>query len=158
MTNPVVIDTVPGTSYADITREFDAPVEALFRAHADKDLFAQWIGPGSYENTVTDWDFRTGGSYRFEQRDEKGEVFAFRGVFHTVRENEIIIQTFEYEGWQDGVSIDVIRFESLPDGRARIVDHSVFESVETLDAFLKEGMTDGMEAGYAQLDELLARG
>lgn len=158
MTNPVVIDAVPGTSYADITREFDAPVGALFRAHADKDLFAEWIGPRRLENTVTHWDFRSGGGYRFEQKDPNGDVFAFRGVFHTVRENEIIIQTFEYEGWPDGVSIDVIRFEALPGGRSRIVDHSVFESIETFDAFLKEGMNDGIEQGYAKLDELLAKG
>lgn len=158
MSNPVVIEAVPGTSYADITREFDAPVEAVFRAHADPDLFVQWIGPGSYENSVTHWDFRTGGGYRFEQKDADGNVYAFRGVFHTVRENEIIIQTFEYEGWPDGVSIDVIRFESLPGGRSRLVDHSVFDSIETLDAYLKEGMTDGMEQGYAKLDDLLAGG
>jgi len=157
MSNPVVIEAVPGTSYADITREFDAPVEAVFGAHADKDLFAQWIGPGSYENVVTEWDFRTGGSYRFEQRDAEGNAYAFRGSFHTVRENELIIQTFEFEGWPDAVSLDVIRFESLPDGRSRLVDHSVFDTIETLEAYLKEGMSDGMEAGYRKLDEMLAQ-
>ena len=41
MTNPVVIDAPPGTSYADISREFDAPAEAVFHAHADPDMFAQ---------------------------------------------------------------------------------------------------------------------
>ncbi|MDL9979021.1 SRPBCC family protein [Microbacterium candidum] len=158
MTNPVTIDAVPGTSYADITREFDAPVEALFGAHADPELFVQWIGPRRLENTITAWDFRTGGGYRFEQRDADGSVYAFRGMFHTIRENEIIIQTFEFEGWPDGVSIDVIRFEALPGGRSRLVDHGVFESIETMDAFLKEGMTDGLEQGYERLDELLARG
>ena len=45
MSNPVVIDATPGQSYADITREFEAPVAAVFRAHADPDLFKIWIGP-----------------------------------------------------------------------------------------------------------------
>ena len=41
MTNPVVIDTTPGTGYLDLTREFDAPVRTVFRAHADPELFVQ---------------------------------------------------------------------------------------------------------------------
>ena len=157
MSNPLVIDTVPGTSYADITREFDAPVEALFRAHADPALFAQWIGPGEERTEITDWDFRSGGSYRFVQRDKDGE-YAFRGSFHTVRENELIIQTFEFEGWPDEVSMDRISFESLPGGRSRIVDHSVFPSIEVLENMIAEGMERGMREGYEKLDTMLAQG
>lgn len=157
MSNPLVIDTVPGTSYADITREFDAPVEALFRAHADPALFAQWIGPGEERTEITDWDFRSGGSYRFVQRDKDGE-YAFRGSFHTVRENELIIQTFEFEGWPDEVSMDRISFESLPGGRSRIVDHSVFPSIEVLENMIAEGMERGMREGYEKLDRMLAQG
>jgi len=157
MSNPLVIDAVPGTSYADITREFDAPVEALFRAHADPELFARWIGPGEERTEITHWDFRSGGGYRFVQRDATGE-YAFRGVFHTVRENELIIQTFEFEGWPDEVSTDRIRFESLPDGRSRIVDHSVFATIEVLEKMVAEGMERGMREGYEKLDGILAAG
>ena len=157
MSNPLIIDAVPGTSYADITREFDAPVEALFRAHADPALFAQWIGPSQERTEITHWDFRSGGGYRFVQRDADGE-YGFRGVFHSVRENELIIQTFEYEGWPDEVSMDCIRFESLPGGRSRLVDRSVFPSKENLENMIAEGMERGMREGYDKLDRLLAEG
>ena len=66
-TNPVVIDAVPGQSYADISREFEAPAAAVFRAHADPELFGVWIGPRSLATRITNWDFRTGGGYRYEQ-------------------------------------------------------------------------------------------
>ena len=155
MSNPLVIDAVPGTSYADITREFDAPVEALFHAHADPELFVQWIGPGALHTEITHWDFRSGGAYRFVQRDADGE-YAFRGSFHTVRENELIIQTFEFEGWPDEVSIDTIRFEALSDGRSRLVDHSVFPTIEVLQGMVAEGMERGMREGYDALEKLLA--
>ncbi|WP_127476900.1 SRPBCC family protein [Microbacterium sulfonylureivorans] len=157
MSNPLIVDTVPGTSYADITREFDAPVDALFRAHADPELFTQWIGPGEERTEITHWDFRTGGGYRFVQRDADGE-YGFRGVFHTVRENELIIQTFEFEGWPDEVSMDMIRFESLPDGRSRLVDHSVFPTIEVLEGMVAQGMERGMREGYEKLDRMLALG
>lgn len=156
MSNPVVITTAPGQSYADITREFEAPVAAVFRAHADPVLFATWIGPRELTTRIPHWDFQTGGGYRFEQDDPDGTTYAFRGVFHTVRENELIIQTFEYEGSPDEVSVDRIRFEELPNGRSRIVDHSVFPSAAVLEAMLAEGMEYGLNEGYEKLDELLA--
>lgn len=156
MSNPLTIEAVPGTSYVDITREFDAPVEALFAAHADPVVFAEWIGPGQERTEITHWDFRTGGGYRFVQRDDEGE-YAFRGVFHTVRENELIIQTFEYEGWPDEVSVDTIRFEALADGRSRLVDHSVFSTIEVLENMQSEGMERGMREGYDKLDAILGR-
>ena len=156
MSNPVVIDATPGQSYAQITREFEAPAAAVFRAHADSDLYRLWVGPRGYETNVTDWDFRSGGGYRFDQGNDEG-TYGFRGVFHTVRENELIIQTFEYEGMPDQVSMDIIRFEDLPGGRSRIVDHSVFPNTESLEAMIEQGMEVGLREGYEQLDELLAK-
>ena len=158
MSNPVVIDATPGQSYADISREFDAPVAAVFRAHADRELFREWIGPRALQTNIIEWDFRTGGRYRYEQTDPDGNTYAFNGVFHTVRENELIIQTFEYEGAPDEVAIDTMRFEELPGGRSRLVDHSVFPSVEVLEGMMSQGMEYGMNEGYEKLDELLARG
>jgi uncharacterized protein YndB with AHSA1/START domain len=158
MSNPVVIDRIPGTSYADLTREFDAPVEAVFRAHADPALYSQWIGPRGLSSTITEWDFRTGGSYGFEQTGSDGAVYGFRGVIHTVVENELVIQTFEYLGAPGEVSLDRLRFESLPGGRTRLVGRSVFTSTEALDAMIENGMEWGMNEGYEKLDALLAGG
>lgn len=158
MSNPVVIDVAPGQSYADITREFEAPVADVFRAHADPELFKIWIGPRGYETRLTEWDFRTGGGYRYEQDGADGNTYGFRGVFHTVRENDVIIQTFEYEGFPDAVSLDVLRFEELPGGRSRLVDHSVFPTVEALEGMISSGMEVGVREGYEKIDELLAAG
>ncbi|MGO4536545.1 SRPBCC family protein [Leifsonia sp. 2MCAF36] len=155
MSNPVVIEAVPGTSYLDLTREFDAPVDAVFRAHADPALFVQWIGPRRLSNTITDWEFRAGGRYGFEQRDDDGSVYAFRGVFHTVAENELIIQTFEFLGAPGEVSLDRMRFEELPDGRCRLVGRSVMTSREALEQMIASGMEYGVREGYEKLDELL---
>jgi uncharacterized protein YndB with AHSA1/START domain len=133
-------------------------VEAVFRAHADPELYRQWVGPRRLDNTITHWDFRTGGGYGFEQKDTDGSVYAFRGVIHTVVENELIIQTFEFLGAPNEVSLDLLRFEPLPGGRTRLAGHSVFPSKEALEAMIASGMEYGMREGYEQLDELLARG
>lgn len=155
MTNQLVIEAVPGTGYLDITREFDAPVQAVFRAHADPDLYAQWIGPRELATTITSWDFRDGGNYHFEQQDAGGEVYGFRGVFHTVVEHSLIIQTFEYLGAAGEVSLDRLGFEALPDGRSRLVGRSLFTSAQALERMIEQGMAHGVTEGYQKLDELL---
>jgi uncharacterized protein YndB with AHSA1/START domain len=155
-TNAVTITTEPGTPFVDIVREFDAPVEQLFVAHTDPELYSQWIGPRGYQTTVDELEARAGGRYRFAQTDPAGDgPFAFRGVFHAVRANEFIIRTFEFEGWPDVVSLETYRFESLPGGRSRLSTHSVFPTIEARDAMVESGMERGVVEGYERLEELV---
>jgi uncharacterized protein YndB with AHSA1/START domain len=144
-----------GLPFVDIEREFDAPVSAVFRAYTDRELFSRWIGPRGYETTVVEWQAADGGRWSYVSRDDSGGDYAFRGSFHTVRQNELIVQTFEYGGWPDVVSIETMRFEDLG-GRTRIAAHSVFPTVEARDAMVTSGMERGVREGFEQLDELLA--
>ena len=98
MTNALNLNAPVDTLAMEFTRDFDAPVEALFRAHAEPDLIKQWLGPRDLEMTIEHWDFKTGGGYRYVHRGREGE-FRFRGVFHTVVPNQRIVQTFQYDGW-----------------------------------------------------------
>ena len=156
MTNPLTVTVPDGLPYIDFVREFDHPVEKVFRAHADPALVSQWLGPRGYEMVVDEYDFRTGGRYRYTHRSDQGD-FAFNGVFHVVRENEFAIQTFEFEGFPDTVSVDSMTFEALEGGRCRLVGHSVYPSMEARDGMAQSGMEQGMTDGYEQLDELLER-
>jgi uncharacterized protein YndB with AHSA1/START domain len=140
-----------------ITREFEAPPEKVFRAHTERDLVAQWLGPRRYRIEIVEYDARTGGSYRFVHHDDDGSEYAFRGVFHEVRPTERIVQTFTYEGYPDGVSLETAVFEDL-DGRTGVTNTSVFDSIEARDAMIASGMEGGLRESYERLDELLARG
>ena len=155
MSNALTVETLPGQPLIDTVREFDAPAAAVYAAHADPDVYSRWIGPSKYETKVTEWDHRSGGAYRFVQKDFDAE-YAFRGTIHTARPGEMIIQTFEWDGARDQVSLDIMRFEDLPGGRSRIVGRSVFPSLENMRDMIDQGMTAGMEAGYRKLDALLA--
>ena len=154
MSNPLNLDVPAGMPWIDFTREFDAPVEAVFNAHRDPELVRQWLGPRGYEMTIERWDFTSGGGYRYTHSDDENE-YAFRGTFHTVRDNELAIQTFEFEGAPDEVAIEFMRFVDLGDGRCRLEGHSVGPSVEGRDMMVQSGMEKGMVDGYEQLDELL---
>lgn len=138
-----------------ITREFDFPAEKVFRAHADPELYARWVGPRSVEMTIDHFDCRTGGSYRYVHT-AGGVEHGFFGAFHEVRPGALIVQTFTYEGFPDGVSLERMEFEDLGDGRSRLVATSLVDSIEGRDAFVASGMTTGVQEGYQKLDELLA--
>lgn len=149
----IVVDTeVP---LVRITREFDAPVEKVFRAHVDPDLFARWNGPHGLETVIDHYDCRTGGSYRYRMVREDFDG-GFRGCFHEVRPNELIVQTFTYEDMPDGVALEKLRFEGLPGGRSRLDATSLVDSFEDRDAFIASGMETGVREGYRRLDDLLA--
>jgi uncharacterized protein YndB with AHSA1/START domain len=154
--HPVTVTATEGLPFIDIEREFDAPVAALFNAHRDPELVTQWLGPNGYEMTIERWDFTTQGGYRYVHTDPKGESYGFNGTFHTVRENEFAIQTFEFEGYPDVVAIESMTFEDLGDGRSRIRIHSVYPTVESRDGMVASGMEGGLTEGYQRLDALLA--
>lgn len=139
-----------------IIRDFDAPVERVFRAWTDPELFARWVGPSSTRTTVEHWDARTGGSWRYTVGREGEEVAGFYGSFHEVRPSERLVQTFTWDGQPDGVSLETMTFEDLGDGRTRTVGLSVVESFEIRDMILSSGMDTGVVEGYEKLDALLA--
>jgi len=138
-----------------ITREFDAPRSKVFRAHTDAGLVSRWLGPRGLEMTVDRWDCRTGGEYRYiHSRD--GEDFAFHGSFHEVRPEELIVQTFTFEGMPDSVALEKVVLEDLGNGRTRLVVTSLGDSFEARDAMIASGMEQGITEGYERLDEVLA--
>jgi uncharacterized protein YndB with AHSA1/START domain len=156
MTHPTTITAEPGLPFVDIVREFDAPAEAVFRAHTDPELVAQWTGPRNYTTEIIEYEATTGGRWQYVSRGKGDESYGFRGVFHTVEPNTRIIQTFEFDGAPGFVSLGTLTFEEV-DGRTRIVIHEVYPSVEARDAAVASGMEYGVKEGYERLDELLAR-
>jgi len=150
------IDAPAGVPFIDITREFDAPRDLVFRAYTEPELLAQWLGPRKYEMTIDSWEPRDGGRWRYVHGDEEGNVWGFHGVFHGDQTPDRMVQTFEFEGWPGHVSLETLVFEDH-DGRTTIRNHSVYQSVEDRDAMVESGMESGVNDGYAQLDELLAR-
>lgn len=157
--NKTTIAAEPGKQELFITREFDAPRELVFRAYTDPEIYARWLGPHGLTTTFEIFEPVSGGRYRFIQKDQEGNEFAFHGVTHEVAAPERIIGTFEFEGLPEPghVILETTRFEALPGDRTRIVSQSVFQSVADRDGMIQSGMETGVNEGYERLDEILAR-
>ena len=146
----------PGQPLVEIVREFDAPVERVFKAHVDPDLVVQWLGPRRLRMRLEQWDMRRGGSYRYVHVDEDGTEYGFWGAVHDVQQDRSITQTFGYDPEPDSPSLDRAEFTDLGDGRTRLRVVSVTPDVASRDAMLASGMEHGVQEGYQRLDELLA--
>ncbi|NKX53068.1 SRPBCC family protein [Arthrobacter mobilis] len=156
MSNSLRLTVPDGVPFIDFEREFDYPVADVFRAHADPALVAQWLGPRGTNIEIDHYDFRTGGSYLYHHTGPDGVSYAFSGIFHTVRKDDFALQTFEFGGYPDVVSMEFLTFEDLGGGRSRLRAHCVYPSLEARDGMASSGMESGLSEGYERLEELLA--
>jgi len=155
-TNPTHIEADPDLPTVRIVREFDAPVERVFRAWTDPELVARWLGPNETEMQISAWEATTGGHYRYAAVRNGETIASFYGSFHEIRPNERMVQTFTWEGAPDGVSLDTITFIDLGGGRTRVSNLSVVDNMKDREAMIASGMESGVLEGYAKLDALLA--
>lgn len=156
-TNETTVTAEPNSPYLTITREFDAPRERVFQAFVDPELVVQWLGPRKYKMEALKYDATTGGAYHYKHIGEEGDTHEFRGSFHSVDAPNSIVQTFEYLGYPGPVNLEWMSFEDAGNGRTRVVQHSVFQSVGDRDGLVQSGMESGVREGYERLDELLKK-
>jgi uncharacterized protein YndB with AHSA1/START domain len=159
MMNKTKMIAEPGKQEIFIIRELDAPRELVFKAFIDPALYSHWLGPRRLTTKFEKLEQKNGGSYRFINEDEKGNKFAFHGVYHEFLEPERIIGTFEYEGLPEKghVSLEITKFEELPDRRTKLTTQEVFMSVADRDGMIQSGMEEGVNDSYDRLEELLAK-
>jgi uncharacterized protein YndB with AHSA1/START domain len=60
-----------------VTREFDLPLELLFKAYVEPDIVEQWMG-----TKVLKLENKKHGSYQFETTDPKRNKYRFNWVIH----------------------------------------------------------------------------
>ena len=65
------ITAEPGKQELFIIREFNAPRELVFKALADPELYAQWIGPRGLTSTIEIFEPKNGGSWRYIKKIRK---------------------------------------------------------------------------------------
>lgn len=140
-----------------ITRIFDSPRDTVFKTITDPNLIPQWWGPKRYKTTVDKMEVKQGGIWRFIQQDESGNQFAFHGVYHEVTSPERMVYTFEFEGMPGHVLLETVTFEELGNGRTKLTNTSVFQSLADRDGMLQSGMEAGASESMDRFAELLAK-
>jgi len=108
------IDAEEGKQELVITREFELPLELLFRAHVEPEIVEQWMG-----TKVLKLENKKHGGYQFETSDAQGKVvFRANGVIHEFEPNRKITRTFEMENTPFGVQLSSSNLNHLRMRRA----------------------------------------
>lgn len=135
-----------------ITREFDLPLELLFKAYEEAEIVEQWMG-----TKVLKLENRNHGSYRFETTDPMGNKHGFNGVIHEFIPNSRITRTFEMENAPFGAQLEFLEFEQLTDERSKLTMQVVYKSVAVRDQILQLPFAQGINRAHNRIEELLAK-
>jgi uncharacterized protein YndB with AHSA1/START domain len=136
-----------------ITREFDLPLELLFKAYEEADIVEQWMG-----TKVLKLENKKHGSWQFETTDAKGNmVFQANGVIHEFSLNRRIIRTFEMENAPFGVQLEFLEFEKLTEDSSKLNMHIVYRSVALRDQMLQLPFAQGINMAHNRLQQIVSK-
>ena len=134
-----------------ITREFDLPLELLFKAYEDPEIVEQWMG-----SKVLKLENKKHGGWQLEKKDDQGNVlFRANGVIHDFIPNNKIIRTFEMENTPFTAQLEFLEFAKLTDDTSKLTMQIIYRSVELRDQMMKLPFTQGVNMAHDQLQKVL---
>lgn len=134
-----------------ITREFDLPLELLFKAYEEPEIVAQWMG-----TKVLKLENKKHGGWQFETSDPNGNVvFGANGVIHEFVQNQKIIRTFEMENSPFPAQLEFFEFGKITDDTSKLTMHIIYRSVELRDQMLKLPFAQGINMAHNRLEEIV---
>lgn len=153
MAQKTKINAEDGKQELMITREFDLPLELLFKAYVESEIIEQWMG-----TKVLKLENKKHGSWQFETTDAKGKVvFQANGVIHEFVPNQKITRTFEMENSPFAVQLEFLEFEKLTDDTSKLNMHIVYRSVALRDQMMQIGFAPGLNMAHNRLQDIVSK-
>ena len=145
-----------------VVREFDAPLEKVWKAWTEPKLLDQWWAPKPWKAVTQSMDFRADGNWRYYMQGPEGERHyclveynkivpnkSFSGLDAFCDENGNINKEMPTMDW-------LVQFSPVGD-RTRVDVVITFKSEEDMNKIVEMGFKEGFSAAHTNLDELLAR-
>ena len=146
------INAEDGKQELMITREFDLPLELLFKAYEDPEIVEQWMG-----TKVMKLENKKHGSYQFVTTDPKGNKHGFNGTIHDFIPNQRITRTFEMENSPFGVQLEFLEFENLTGDTSKLTMHVIYKSVELRNQMLQLPFAQGINMAHNRIQEIVSK-
>ena len=162
MTNNFIFDADLTAKTIHISREFNAPVEKLWKAWTEPALIEQWIAPKPWTAETKTWDFTVGGVWLYAMVGtegqkhwvyaeftaiEPGSAFSTTGMFCDPDGNPVAAAPKSYRD---------TKFTAIEGNRSKVESVITFEDESTIKWFVEGGFKEGTTATFDQLDQMLA--
>ncbi len=145
------INAENGKQEITITREFDLPLELLFKAYIDPEIVEQWMG-----TKVLKLENKKHGGYQFKTTDAQGNVvFQANGVIHEFVPDQKITRTFEMENSSFPVQLEFLEFEKLTSDTSKLNIQIVYRTVQDRDNILRLPFAYGLNMAHDRLQEIV---
>jgi uncharacterized protein YndB with AHSA1/START domain len=152
MEHKTKVNAEEGKQEIVIAREFDLPLELLFKAYEEPEIVEQWMG-----TKVLKLENKKHGSYRFETSHNGNVVFCANGTIHEFVPNQKITRTFEMENTPFPVQLEYLEFEKLTDDTSKLTMHIVFKSVEFRNQLLQMPFAKGLNMAHNRLQDIVIK-
>ena len=132
-----------------ITREFDLPIDLLFKAYEEAELVEQWMG-----TKVLKLENRRHGSWHFQTSNADGiVVFAAHGTIHEFIPGRRIVRTFEMENTPFPVQLEFLEFEAISDHTSKLTMHIIYKSAAHRTQMLQLPFAQGISMAHDRLQQ-----
>lgn len=145
---------LPADEQIQITREFDAPPQLVYKAYTTPELVRRWWPGRRGEMQVAEIDLRVGGGYRYAMAATEGYEVAFHGVYREIVPGERLVHTEVFEGAPDAEALVTVTFAESAPGRTTLTMLMELPSREVRDAIVATGMEDGARESLELLEEV----
>jgi uncharacterized protein YndB with AHSA1/START domain len=153
MNKKTKIDAEDGKQELVITREFELPVELLFKAYTEPEIVEQWMG-----TKVLKLENKKHGGWQFETSNPQGiVVFRANGVIHEFVPDQKITRTFEMENTPFDTQLEFIEFEKLTDETSKLTIHIVYRSIALRDQMLQLPFAQGINMAHNRLQDVVSK-
>lgn len=144
-----------------LTRTFQAPRRLVWEAMTNPLRMRRWmLPPPGWTMSACECEARVGGALRLTWKSEEADpVMTLRGVFTEVVPYERMVHTETMELGSGEVIGSLLETHEFAEqgGVTTMRITQLYDSKDARDGALSSGMEEGMEAGFRQLDALLAQ-
>ena len=160
--NQTIINTDLANKKIVVTREFNAPLEDVWKAWTERNILDEWWAPKPWKARTKSMDFKPGGRWLYAMVGPNGEEHWARMDFKSIDAKK------SYTG-QDSFCDENGNIFSDPPGMfwenkfsesggvTKVEVILTFASEEDLNKMIEMGFKEGFTMAHGNLDELLAK-
>ncbi len=162
MTNNFVFETDLAAKKIHIVREFNAPIEKVWKAWTDPDLIEKWMAPKPWTAVTKIMDFTVGGIWLYAMVSPEGQKHWVYAEFTAIENGSAFSSTGMFCDGEGNPVTDApksyrdTKFSSIDGNRTKVDMVITFEDEATIKLFVEGGFKEGTTMTLNQLDELLA--
>lgn len=145
-----------------VVREFDAPVEQVWKAWTESELLDQWWAPKPWKANTQSMDFREGGTWLYYMEGPDGSRHYCRADYETIVANKSYTGLDAFCDENGKINTEFARmhwkvvFNKSVNG-TKVEVEITFTSEADMEKIIEMGFKEGFAAAHTNLDELLAK-